>query len=155
LPMPPISFAHRLAALKTYLYCAKRLPADKEMNEMLDKVDASTERMSHLSSKLLALSKAEPASAQEEYRAVNLTDVVSAAIAGLAAEATKRETELSFVPPAEPAYVRGDAHNLEELAANLIENAVFYTPAGGSVRVSLSASPRCILSCRGQWSWHP
>lgn len=139
-------FRTPLAALKTYLYCAKRLPADKEMNEMLDKVDASTERMSHLSSKLLALSKAEPANAQEEYGSVNLTDVVSAAIAGLATEAAKRETELSFVPPAEPVYVRGDAHNLEELAANLIENAVFYTPAGGSVRVSLSASPRCILT---------
>ena len=72
--------------------------------------------------------------------------MVSAAIAGLAAEATKREIDLSFVPPSEPAYVRGDAHNLEELAANLIENAVFYTPSGGSVRVSLSASPRCILA---------
>lgn len=131
-------FRTPLAALKTYIYYAKRLPADGEMNEALDKIDVSTERMTRLSNKLLALARAEPPNRSEKFQPVDLNYVVSEATASCVAEATKRSVELSFSGSPSPAIVRGDAHSLIELATNLVENAVFYTPTGGDISVSVS-----------------
>lgn len=141
-------FRTPLAALKTYIYYAKRLPANKQMNEVLDKIDTGTQRMSHLSNKLLALAKAEPANRSQKYEAVDLNYIVSEVTAGLVPEATKRNLELTFVAIESPAIVRGDANNLAELTANLIENAVFYTDPGGQVSVSVTNRDRVRIAVR-------
>jgi two-component system, OmpR family, sensor histidine kinase TctE len=131
-------FRTPLAALKTYIYYAKRLPSDKQMNEILDKIDSGMERMSHLSNKLLALAKTEPANRADRNQNVDLNYLVSEVTAALVPEATKKNVQLAFVGSDRPAIVYGDAHNLSELAGNLIENAVFYTDIGGEVAVSVS-----------------
>jgi len=37
----------------------------------------------------------------------------------------------------EPVYVRGDREHLRRLLLNLVDNAIKYTPAGGSITLSL------------------
>ncbi|HEY9787678.1 MAG TPA: sensor histidine kinase N-terminal domain-containing protein, partial [Candidatus Obscuribacterales bacterium] len=128
-------FRTPLAALTTYIYCAKRLPADKQMNEVLDKIDAATSRMSHLANKLLALAKAEPANRSERYESVDLNYIVAEVTAGLVPQAASKNMELVFVGSDSPAIIQGDPQNLTELAANIIENAVLYTQYGGHVAV--------------------
>jgi two-component system sensor histidine kinase TctE len=138
-------FRTPLAALKTYIYCAKRLPSDKEMNTTLDKIDESTERMTHLSNKLLALAKAEPANRTEEFSHVDLNYIAADVTAGLVAEAAIMRQNLSFIGSDSPAIVYGDPHNLGELMANLIENAVFYSPVGAQIAVQIKTNERVTL----------
>ncbi|MCW5723952.1 MAG: HAMP domain-containing histidine kinase [Maricaulaceae bacterium] len=45
-----------------------------------------------------------------------------------------------------PAPVLGDAALLTQLAANLVDNAVKFTPAGGTVTVSVQGGPRPVLT---------
>lgn len=48
---------------------------------------------------------------------------------------------MQTVASGEPARVLGDAVRLEQIIANLLNNAVKYTPEGGHVRIALTASP--------------
>lgn len=132
-------FRTPLAALRTYIYCAKRLPSDKEMNSILDKIDLSTERMSHLSKKLLALAKAEPANRFFELRDFDLNDLASEVTASFSTLAARKNISLNFACSDKPSIVRGDMDNIRELAANLVENAVVYTPNSGMITVSVHA----------------
>lgn len=130
-------FRTPLAALTTYIYYAKKLPADKQMNETLDKIEASTERMSHLSNKLLALAKAEPSSRTHNLDLVDLNHIASEVTASFVAQAAKKELEISFVGSDNAAIVQGDPHSLSELTANLVENSVFYTPVRGQISINV------------------
>jgi signal transduction histidine kinase len=46
---------------------------------------------------------------------------------------------LQLACPDSPVILRGDPSSLDELVGNLVDNAVRYTPAGGSVTVELAA----------------
>lgn len=141
-------FRTPLAALKTYIYYAKKLPSDRLMNETLDKIDAGTERMSHLSNKLLALAKAEPSNRQKLHERVDLNYIASEVTASFVAEAAKRNLELNFIGSDSPALILGDPQNLLELTANLVENAVFYAISGGQISVGVTNGDRIRLFVR-------
>jgi signal transduction histidine kinase len=73
-----------------------------------------------------------------DRRAVGLADVVREAIDLYADEADDKGVRLeSTVPPA--VAVHGDQTRLRQVLANLIENAVKYTAAGGRVAVNGAA----------------
>ena len=45
--------------------------------------------------------------------------------------------------------IRGEAMQLTRMIANLLDNAIKYVPAGGNVRLSLSAGPRLVIEDDG------
>ncbi len=140
-------FRTPLAALKTYIYYAKKLPADLKMKDVLNKIDTGTERMSHLSTKLLALAKAEPANcSSDRYERIDLNLIASEITAEFVPEATKRDLELNFSGSESPALVIGDPHNLAELTANLVENSVLHSAPGAKVSVAVTNGPSIRLS---------
>ncbi|MBG6082340.1 signal transduction histidine kinase/CheY-like chemotaxis protein [Rubrivivax gelatinosus] len=54
-------------------------------------------------------------------------------------EAAGRGSELAIELRAEPVWVEGDEVRLEQVVANLLDNACKYTPAGGRVRLAVRA----------------
>lgn len=131
-------FRTPLAGLKTYIYAAKRLPADPRMSEMLDKIESGVDRLTHLANKLLTLAKAEPQMGSENHQTVDLNFVASEMTADFVSEALPKGMELTFVSSDKPAMVYGELTDLAELTSNLIENAVIYTQEGGNVTVRVS-----------------
>jgi PAS domain S-box-containing protein len=88
-----------------------------------------------------------------EQTAVNLLDVVRAALDSVrpAADAKRIELQCSFDPRA--GLVAGDPTRLQQVVWNLLSNAVKFTPAGGVVRIGverLLAQTRITLSDTGQ-----
>ena len=50
------------------------------------------------------------------------------------------DVELTYDAPESPILVEGDQKRLKQLLVNLLDNAIKYTPAGGSARLSLSST---------------
>lgn len=131
-------FRTPLAGLKTYIYAAKRLPADQKMMKMLEKIEAGLNRMTHLSNKLLVLAKADPQKGTDNFKIIDLNFIASEMTADFVSEAVPKKMELSFVGSGKPAMIHGELSDLAELTSNLIENAVIYTQEGGNVTVRVS-----------------
>ncbi len=99
------------------------------------------ERMSRLVNQLLELARLEewegqPANCEESTDAIHVVRRVVRRLGPIAAgNGIKMQEQLEQVPP-----IAGAEENLERIAENLIENAIKYTPEGGTVRVELKSA---------------
>ncbi len=134
-----------LAALKlqTELAIAEHDP--QALRRSLQHLEAATERTVHLANRLLVLARAGGAQGAQGDD-VDLASVASEAVADAVPRAVERRIDLGFERDAEAAKVRGDALMLRELCANLIDNALHYTPEGGTVTVRVGAAPSPSLA---------
>jgi len=121
-----------LTALRLQLQLLDRAPDEPARLEARDRLGSAIERAIHLAEQLLTLARADPGPAVAAAP-VDLRTVAAAAIADSHALASSRHIEVSL--DAEPIVVQGDAEGLRILVRNLIDNAVRYTPPGGSVQV--------------------
>lgn len=114
-----------------------------EPSASIKRIITGTRRITHLAHQLLTLSRLEPQQARSS-KIVDLAQLTRDAAERWMPLAYARNIDLGFELSA--AKVMGDPIWLEELANNLIDNALRYTPSGGVVTV------RCGSSA-GQTSW--
>ena len=135
-----------LTGLKMQTELALSETDPENMRILLRQIAESTDRAAHLTSQLLALARAE--SSHEKTHAIEQVDL----------EALVRQVTLEWVPAAMakridlgfegtgwPLQISGNPVLLRELAANLIDNAVKYTPPGGRVTVRTRASEFAVI----------
>jgi two-component system sensor histidine kinase TctE len=119
-----------LAGLKTHAELARREPSISELKPLLDMIAGETERTSHLVNQLLTLARAEPGETPSG-QPVNLHEIVGRDVRDWVQRALAKNIDLGF--ELEDAWTLGEPLLLRELAANLLDNALAYTQAGGSV----------------------
>lgn len=103
----------------------------------LDAIIRNAERLNHLVSNLLNYSRVQ-GRRETVRRAVDLAELCEASVALLGIRAKQSGVELTFVPPGEPVVVFGDPEELGRVIDNMVDNAVKYTPEGGSVVVTMT-----------------
>ena len=107
-------------------------PADRIA--LIDAIEEESERLTRLIGNLLDLSRIEAAAVHPRTDWCDLLDVISTAVSHLhIPDSTSRiQIELEGELP----LVRADASQLERVFANLIENALRYSPSDQAVRIS-------------------
>jgi two-component system, OmpR family, sensor histidine kinase TctE len=133
-----------LTVLKTQAELALRENDPKAMREILEGIARTTDATVHLANRLLTLARAGHGTADAELEDLCLLDVARQVGLELAQQAVKKNIDLSLEGE-ENKKVRGNPLLLHEMVANLVDNAIRYTPQGGRVTLRVRSDPRAVL----------
>ena len=127
-----------LAGMRMQSELALRQLNPDEIRRSLEQLAKSSESATRLVNQLLALARAEyQPHAGTSLEELELGEVVRETVQDWVQASFAHKIDLGFEQPDEPMPVQGNALMLRELLSNLIDNALRYTPAGGSVTVRL------------------
>jgi two-component system sensor histidine kinase TctE len=123
-----------LAGLQAHAELALAQPIPEGCRAELEQVHSASVRTARLANQLLALARVEAGTRADSGRSrADLRKVVEGAADDWVHRALDRDIDLGF--ELADATVTGDAFLLREALANLVHNALEYTPAGGRVTV--------------------
>jgi len=103
--------------------------------EFLRVIDRHATRMSRLIDDLLILSRLESHQMTIVASPIDLGELVSSTVKGFDKQARDKGISLAVIVPDELPNALGDRDRLEQVMVNLLDNAIKYTPSGGSVNV--------------------
>ncbi len=106
--------------------------SEEEVDDFLEAILSETERLNNMVGKLLDASRIQTGAVHVFFQVVGLDEVVTSAIAGRPEVASRLVID---VPESLPS-VQTDPALLERVVANLVENAVSWSPEGEPVRVT-------------------
>lgn len=128
-----------LSALELQIENLSRHDTREDLDNRIEEMRRGSRRASHLVRQLLKLSRYEAQAKPAVRSSVDLGAVVKACIADFVPLAGHRDIDLGMVRD-DAATIRANADDLRTLIGNLIDNAVRYTPRGGKVDISVTAS---------------
>lgn len=128
-----------LAGLKTYTSVGVEMTDPSDLKHVVRELDQGVDRASRMVNQLLALARSDAGESSRKTKKdhIDLNVIASDVADQLADVAERKQLELFLEPSREPAIVVGDRTGLLHLVTNLVENALFYTSAGGFVRISI------------------
>ncbi len=137
-----------LAGLRTQAELALRETDPQQLRRSLRQIAESSERATHLIDQLLALARTEHQAA--DFGAFEIVDVARLArelVQDFVPPALARSIDLGFEGPETPSpatRIIGVPVALREMLKNLVDNALRYTPAGGTVTVRVESQPAAV-----------
>jgi two-component system sensor histidine kinase TctE len=113
-------------------------PAAQPISGRLRTLQESVRQLAHSSNQLLSLARADPAANMAaKNQPVDLKAIVSEVAAKFIDRALQSNIDLGV--EVQPASIIADPSLLDDLLSNLVDNALKYTPPGGSITVSAGA----------------
>ncbi|MBI2953175.1 MAG: HAMP domain-containing protein [Chloroflexi bacterium] len=103
-------------------------------------INEETERMRRLVDDLLYLSKIESGQIPMEKLPVDLESLVAACVGKVDIQARQANISIGVQVSGLP-LIRGDAHKLEQVFINLLDNALKHTPGGGAITITGAVAP--------------
>jgi signal transduction histidine kinase len=105
-------------------------------DEILDLAERGCARLRTLIDDLLASARQEVSPVTLAWQPVDLARLLATAVESVEVTARGAGLRLSLEVPPDLPQPRGDTAQLERVMGNLLDNAVSYTPAGGSIAVA-------------------
>jgi signal transduction histidine kinase len=136
-----------LTSVKGYLSMILEEDAGKithMQREMLGQAFFSSQRMVYLIADLLNVSRLKTGKFIIEPTSVNLADMVQQELEQLEETAAAHQLTLQYDKPAEFPALMLDETKTRQVVMNFIDNAIYYTPAGGRIVVRLVNNPHSI-----------
>ncbi len=133
-----------LTVLKTQAQLALRENDAAAMRAIVASIAVTTDSTVHLANRLLTLARVEHGGEAAALSPVALAEVVRQVALELALPAVQKHIDLSLDVNGAP-VVDGQALLLHEMLSNLLDNAIRYTPIGGSVSLRVRATPSGAL----------
>src|SRR3989344_2452097 len=132
---------------------AKKMLSEEEL-VYLERCYLSSNQLFSLVENLLNVSRIERGNVQLNREIVEWSPLVSQIIQSFGSLAKERRVKLTYTPISTSTKVNVDPIMIGEVLSNLLDNAIRYTPSGGSVHVFLEPSDRFIITHvkdTGQW----
>ncbi len=126
-----------LAALRLQAQSLDRAESPEARKVAVSRLTAGIDRATRLVEQLLVLARQEATAATGAVcRQVDLADLARRTVADLAGVAAAKGVDVG-VQQADPASVEGQPDALQILLRNLVDNAIKYTPSGGTADISV------------------
>lgn len=114
-----------------------------EQSEYAEKILYNTRRLSGLVSNILLLSRIENQAIPVRKETFRLDEQIRQAILALETKWSKKEIDLAA--ELEKVFYTGNENLMLHIWMNLIDNAIKFSPQGGSIRICLKASEQNVL----------
>ncbi len=125
-----------LSAILSWTSLLRESPPDEqEMHEGLETIERNARVQSRLVEDLLDVSRILSGKVRLHIRQVSLREVATAVLEGLRPSAQAKGIALEFTGEEPQDEVLGDVDRLQQVAWNLVSNAIKFTPRGGRVEV--------------------
>ncbi len=125
-----------LAALRLQAQSLERAESLDARKLAVSRLTAGIDRATRLVEQLLVLARQEAAATSTAARSVDLAELARRTVADLAGVAAAKGVDVG-IQHADPAVVEGQPDALHILLRNLVDNAIKYTPAGGTADISV------------------
>jgi len=145
-----------LAGLRTQAEFAQReidegRSEPAELKRSLQQIALSSQRAAHMVNQLLAMARAEDQEHAAQRSEVNLAELATETVRDFVPRALDKRIDLGYEGPEPDACslsLLGHGLLIRELIRNLVDNALLYTPPGGTVTVRIVEDPFgqvCVL----------
>jgi len=124
---------------------AGALEDQENRHRFLEIIRAHASRLARLTDDLLKLSLIEGGKLDLQFQPVAVTELIDSCLETTRLKAQQKRLILEVVCPTGLPPARGDAHRLQEVLQNLLDNAVQYTPAGGRIVVQARAGEQELV----------
>jgi signal transduction histidine kinase len=136
-----------MTAIKNYLWLAlnkHQQNLDENLRTDLNRAYISTERLIRLVQDMLTVSRIEGNRLVFDIKDLDIGQLAQQIIDELSVSAKEKNISLSLRPTEEKYMARADDARISEVFQNLIGNALKFTPAGGSITVSMKRNNSMI-----------
>ena len=116
----------------------------EKQEELLSRAKERIKGLLDLIKDLLDLSKIEAGRLVQYKEPLSLSEVIQQVIDLMRAEAEAKRIDLQFSAPPDIPAITADRNAMEGVFANLVSNAIKYTPEGGKVSISLFEEGSCV-----------
>jgi signal transduction histidine kinase/ActR/RegA family two-component response regulator len=113
------------------------------MPRVFESLDRNAQSQAQLIADVLDVSRIITGKLQLQLATVDMCDLVAQATDSVRAAAVAKEIQLS-IDESPHCVVRGDAGRLQQVVWNLLSNAIKFTPARGSIRISVTRDERDV-----------
>lgn len=104
-----------------------------------------SDRLQSLIQDLLDLSKVEQQGFQLSTEIIDLREILEEIVIILQGKSKEKDIDLSVSIPEGLLHIEGDLYRLKQIFINLINNAITYTPQGGSVHISVEKHEHYVM----------
>lgn len=107
---------------------------DKQIKEIIESATGINQQLSSLVNDLLEMVKSESGQLKIDVNPIDLGKIFEAVIDSAKIKAKTKKITVNYIPE-KTLNVMGDEQKIREVAINLIDNAIKYTPEGGKVEI--------------------
>ncbi|WP_306475736.1 sensor histidine kinase [Methyloversatilis sp.] len=133
-----------VTVLRTLAELALRTPDGAQREQVMRDLQAASARLSRVANQLLNLSRAE-AGAAVARDPIDLRELVEDVVAAAIPTAVACGTDVRMESASDLPLLHGDRVLLPEMLANIVDNALRYTPPGGQVVIRVDAHGKGAL----------
>ncbi|HKV12848.1 MAG TPA: ATP-binding protein [Thermoanaerobaculia bacterium] len=132
-----------LAAIRNALYVQKEIgEQDEHVVRQREVIQRQTRHLARMVDDLLDVSRVTLGKIILKRQPVDLADVAGRCLHELGMRSLADDHGLDLAVRTEPTPVEGDPVRLEQIVCNLLQNAIKYTPRGGSITVTVAPEDR-------------